>query len=324
MKATIKACSNLALIKYWGNKNPYWNIPTNDSISVSLAALFSTTTVEFGSDYIDDFVLNEEKITGEGETRINFLLKHFREFTNFNEPIIMKSENNFPTAAGIASSASGFGALAHALYVASGIEHSYKDISRLARLGSGSAARTIHPGYAHWIGGTDHNTSYAVQLKKPDDLRIIVTITEKSAKPVSSFEAMEMSKELSPFFEQKATQSRDHIPLMKTALKTNKFKIIGKIAQKEANNLHAVINTTGLGISYWNVGTLEIMRFVNSLRESNLEAYYTIDAGPQVKILCQPQDEKSIIKELGDLEFVQDIIPSRVGWGSKIKNSHLV
>ncbi|MHA2278501.1 MAG: diphosphomevalonate decarboxylase, partial [Candidatus Kariarchaeaceae archaeon] len=66
MKATIKACSNLALIKYWGNKNPYWNIPTNDSISVSLAALFSTTTVEFGSDYIDDFVLNEEKITGEG------------------------------------------------------------------------------------------------------------------------------------------------------------------------------------------------------------------------------------------------------------------
>ncbi|MFV2015263.1 MAG: diphosphomevalonate decarboxylase, partial [Candidatus Heimdallarchaeota archaeon] len=274
MKCTVKACSNLALIKYWGNVDPYWHIPTNDSISVSLSSLYSTTTLEFGSDYSDECYLNGNPITGEGYNRISFLLKHFRKFTDFHDPIFMQSKNNFPTSAGIASSASGFGALAHALYEASGIDYTEIDVSKLARLGSGSAARTIHPGYAHWIKGIDHNSSFAVKIKEPDNLRVIVSITEKSAKPVSSFEAMELSKDLSPFFAQKAEQSTSHVPAMKEALLNDDFSTIGDIAQREANNLHAVINTTGLGISYWNVGTLEIMKFVNILRKSGTEAYY--------------------------------------------------
>lgn len=323
MKTSVRACSNLALIKYWGNIDPYWHLPTNDSISVSLESLNSTTTLEFGSDYSDVAYLNDKIIAGEGYDRIKFLLKHFRDFTNFHEPVFIKSENNFPTAAGIASSASGFGALAHVLYEASGIKYSKIDVSKLARLGSGSAARTIHPGYAHWIKGSDHDSSYAVKIKEPDEMRVIVSITEKAAKPVSSFEAMELSKDLSPFFMQKAEQSTEHIPEMITAIQNNDFSTIGDIAQKEANNLHAVINTTGLGISYWNVGTLEIMKFVNGLREAGTETYYTIDAGPQVKILCQPKDENSIIKELQELSYVKDIISSKVGFGSRKISSHL-
>ncbi len=324
MKATVKACSNLALIKYWGNVDAYWHIPTNDSISVSLESLYSLTTVEFGSDYDDCFILNNTKIIGEGEKRIKFVLEHFRKFTNISDPIIMKSENNFPTAAGIASSASGFGALAHALYEASNLDYTTDDVSRLARLGSGSAARTIHPGYAHWMRGVDHDSSFAIKLKDPDDMRIVVAITEKSEKPVSSFEAMEMSKELSPFFLQKAEQSTNHVPQLRDALLINNFQIVGDIAQKEANNLHAVINTTGLGISYWNFGTLEIMKFVNRVRESGVEVYYTIDAGPQVKILCSKRDENGIINELHDNEFVKDILPSKVGFGSKVIQTHLI
>jgi diphosphomevalonate decarboxylase len=279
--------------------------------------------VEFGSDYNDEYYLNDSKIQGEGKDRIDFVLKHFRNSTNITEAIYMRSKNNFPTAAGIASSASGFGAFAHALYEASGIEYKVEDVSRLARLGSGSAARTIHEGYAHWIKGKDHRTSYAVKLKKADDMRIIVAITEKTAKPISSFEAMELSRELSPFFNQKAEQSAAHLPIMKNALLSSDFSKVGDIAQKEANNLHAVINTTGLGISYWNVGTIEIMKFVNSMRDSNIEAYYTIDAGPQVKVLCEPKNEKHIIEELKDIEYVKAVIPSKVGMGSIEVKSHL-
>ncbi|MCH8908831.1 MAG: diphosphomevalonate decarboxylase [Candidatus Heimdallarchaeota archaeon] len=319
MKATIRANSNLALIKYWGNKDPYWNIPTNDSISVSLDALKSTTKLEFGDDYKDDFILNDKLLTGEGKDRIDFVLAKFREFSRFDTPIHAESENNFPTAAGIASSASGFGALAHALYEASGLAYTNDDVSRLARLGSGSAARTIHPGYAHWFAGENHETSYAKQIKPPDDLKIIVAITEKSAKPVSSFEAMELSKTQSPFFVEKAIQSKDNIEPMLTALKENDFSTLGQIAQKEANNLHAVINTTGLGIPYWNARTLELMQFVNALRENeNIEAYYTIDAGPQVKILCKPESVKPIVNRLQNLEVAQDIILSGVGNGSQV------
>lgn len=313
----------MALIKYWGNVDPYWHIPTNDSISVSLGSLQSTTTLEFGTDYSDECYLNEKLISDEGYDRIKFLLEHFRKFTDFHDPIFMRSMNNFPTAAGIASSASGFGALAHALYEASGLKYSEKDVSKLARLGSGSAARTIYPGYAHWIKGTDHHSSFAIKIKEPDEMRVIVSITEKSAKPVSSFEAMELSKDLSPFFVQKAEHSTTHIPKMIQALANDDFSTIGDIAQKEANNLHAVINTTGLGISYWNVGTLEIMKFVNRLRESGTEAYYTIDAGPQVKILCLPKDEKGIIQELEELQYIKDIISSKVGYGSQVVTSHL-
>lgn len=323
MKCTVKACSNLALIKYWGNVDPYWHIPTNDSISVSLGSLQSTTTLEFGSDYSDECYLNEKLISGEGYDRIKFLLQHFRKFTDFHDPVLMQSVNNFPTAAGIASSASGFGALAHVLYEASGFEYTEKDVSKLARLGSGSAARTIYPGYAHWLKGIDHDSSFAIKIKDPDEMRVIVSITEKSAKPVSSFEAMELSKDLSPFFAQKAEHSTNHIPQMIEALANDDFSTIGDIAQKEANNLHAVINTTGLGISYWNVGTLEIMKFVNLLRESGTEAYYTIDAGPQVKILCLPKDESGIIQELEELHYIKDIISSKVGYGSHVVSSHL-
>ncbi len=322
MKATIKACANLALIKYWGNAFSELNIPINDSISVSLSELQTTTTLEFYQDE-DQLILNDSPVSGEGRQRFDFVLRHFRMLTGVTDNVKIVTTNNFPTAAGIASSASGFGAMAHALYEASGLDYSDLQVSSLARLGSGSASRTIHPGFAHWHRGADHETSHATQLAPPNNLRILVTITSPEEKPLSSSKAMLRSKESSPFFAQRGNTANDHIPYLKKALLEWDFATIGEITQREANNLHAVINTTEMGIYYWNRTTVEIIHRIKQLQTSGIPCYYTMDAGPQVKVLVMPEHVKEVEKSLAEIDDIKRIINSGVGFGSQVTQDHL-
>ena len=323
MKASVVACANLALIKYWGNLYDKLNIPINDSISVSLEDLQSTTTIEFSTNYTDQLILNNTVVAGEGRERFLFLLNHFRLLTGLDLPVHVVSTNNFPTAAGIASSASGFGALAHALFEASGLEYTDKDVSSLARLGSGSAARTIIPGFAHWHRGADHDSSHATQLAEPNDLRILVTITSNLEKPVSSSKAMKQSRMSSPFFTQRGSTANDHIPFLTKAILEWDFEKIGEITQREANNLHAVINTTEMGIYYWNRTTIEIIHKIKQLQDQGIDCYYTMDAGPQVKILVMNENVTSVLDALKEIDEIKQIINTGVGFGSKVIDRHL-
>lgn len=324
MKSTVVACSNLALIKYWGNRDDTLNIPINDSISVSLEDLQTTTTVEFGPKHADSLVLNGDPAKGEAKQRFEQFISHFRKLTGFRKPVRVESVNNFPTAAGIASSSSGFGALSHALYDAAGFEYQIPEISKLARLGSGSAARSPIAGYAHWYAGKDHETSFATQLALADDMRILVVLTDQSEKFISSIDAMQLSKRSSPFFTQRGVQSNKNISQLKQAIEDHDFSLLGKISQQEANNLHAVINTTGLGLYYWNPTSLAIMKYVNVIREEyEIPCYYTIDAGPQIKILMK-SDQANAVQELVEDKFsMVEIISTSIGFGSKLSDLHL-
>lgn len=323
MKASVVACANLALIKYWGNMFEELNIPLNDSISVSLESLQSTTTLEFADDHRDTLELNGEEVRGEGMERFLFVLRHFRALSGVTTPVHVASENNFPTAAGIASSASGFGALAHALYAASGVEADLAKISALARLGSGSAARTPIAGYAHWHRGADHESSYATQVRPANDMRILVTITSTEEKPISSSRAMKRSKASSPFFVQRGNTANDRVPFLLKALKEWEFPTIGEITQREANNLHAVINTTDMGLYYWNRTTIEIVHRIKQLQDEGVKCYYTMDAGPQVKVLVMPSDVGAVKSVLAEITEIEEIIDSGVGFGSQLSDHHL-
>ena len=322
MKATITACANLALIKYWGNSDDILNLPINDSISVSLEALQTTTTIEFSENHSDTIELNGQQIDEQGLNRFKQVLDFFRKTTNFNTPVKIISRNNFPTSAGIASSASGFGALAHALYEASDIDYNRTDVSSLARIGSGSASRTIISGFAHWQKGNSHENSFASQILAPNDMKILIIITSKVPKSISSKSAMLKSKTSSPFFKQRGDIANSHIPELKDAIINWNFEKVGNITQKEANNLHAVINTTDLGIYYWNETTINIIHKIKDLQDRGHQVYYTIDAGPQVKILLNKDEIELVTSELKSVNEIQDIIISNVGFGSKPTNEH--
>ena len=168
MKATAIAPSNIAFIKYWGVKDEILRLPKNGSISMNLSNLLTTTTVEFNSNLTEDEIsINETKESKE-QNRVEEHLDRIRKLANLSQKAKVVSQNNFPTATGLSSSASGFAALSLAGAKAAGLNLSEKDLSILARQGSGSACRSIPDGFTEWLDGDTSETSYAVSLFPPD------------------------------------------------------------------------------------------------------------------------------------------------------------
>src|SRR5699024_7284824 len=181
MKATAKAHTNIALIKYWGKRNEILKLPMNNSLSLTLDDLYTKTTVEFQSDLENDtFYLNGNVKQGTSLQRVKDFLHLIRRASGKNEYALVQSENKVPTAAGFASSASGFAALAAAATKAVGMDLNDKDLSRLTRQGSGSACRSIYGGFVEWQQGKelDGSDSFAVQLERENywDIRVAAVV----------------------------------------------------------------------------------------------------------------------------------------------------
>jgi diphosphomevalonate decarboxylase len=207
MSATATAHANIALIKYWGKADKDLIVPVTSSLSLTLDALYTTTTVNFGeagadtngvagadSAAADSATLDGEPVTGKALGRIVTLLDLVRERAGISTPAQVTSVNTVPTAAGLASSASGFAALAGAAAAAAGLDLSDCDLSRLARRGSGSASRSIYGGLAQWHAGTDDASSYAEAVDDPTDLAsklaMVVLVLNADEKSVSSRDGM--------------------------------------------------------------------------------------------------------------------------------------
>ena len=333
MKSTAVAHSNIAFIKYWGRENPNINIPPNDSISLTKEGLDGSkletrTTIEFSKDYKEDHaILNGKEIDKRGLERLLLVVNPLRELASVDYKFKLVSENDFPTAAGLASSASGYAAAAMAAADALGLGLSKKELSTYARLGSGSAARSIHGGIVHWHKGFDHETSYVEQISKKDDINlnaVIAVISSERKKVISDAGHETANKSIYNKARVEHTVD-DDLPTILKAIKAKDFSTIGIRAQRSAMYMHAVMMTTEPEpLIYWEPATLRVIKLVTELRQSKeLECYFSIDAGPNVHVLCKPEDTARIKDILDKTEGVKYTIPVKPAGDAYVTDKHL-
>ncbi|GAB3062924.1 diphosphomevalonate decarboxylase [Virgibacillus ainsalahensis] len=321
MKATAKAHTNIALIKYWGKRNDSLILPTNSSLSLTLDGFYTTTTVDFTKDLAKDhFTLNDETVAGEQYSRVTQFLDLIREAAGKEHLYAdVQSINEVPTAAGFASSASGFAALAAAGSRAIGLDLSPQELSRLTRQGSGSACRSIYGGFAQWEMGelADGSDSYAVPVAPADhwDVRVAAVVLSSTMKKVSSREGMKRTVETSPFYDGWINSIPEDLTQIKAGIAARDFEKVGEIAEANCLKMHATTLGANPPFTYWHDTTLAVMQKVQAMRSEGIPAYFTIDAGPNVKVLYLPENEKTVEKTLRDIPGVTDVRLSKSGQG---------
>lgn len=291
MKATAIAPANIAFIKYWGRKDAKLRLPYNPSISMNLSECVTTTTVEFSRDFEADSVTE-----GFGTERILKHIDRMRKLAGSNEKVRVITQNSFPKSTGIASSASGFAALTVAAAAALGLTLSEKELTMLARLGSGSACRSIPDGFVKWEG------EFAYSLYPPDywDLRDILVIIENKAKDVSSSAGHDAAP-TSPLFQKRLQALPSRIARCEHALRTKDFIALGQVIEEDCLDMHRVMQTQTPPLYYWNENTKLVMR---DIKKSGLPVYFTIDAGPNVHVICEAKDEKRVVECLKNWKII--------------------
>jgi diphosphomevalonate decarboxylase len=320
MKAAAKANTNIALIKYWGKRDEQLFLPMNSSLSITLDRFYTITSVEFSSTFEkDSFLLNNQR-AGEAESNKVFrFLDHIRKRADSDLRAVVSSENKVPTAAGFASSASGFAALAAAAARALGLDLSQKELSILARQGSGSACRSIYGGYVEWEKGLleDGSDSAATQILSEKDwnITILSVLVASKEKKISSREGMKRTVDTSPFYGGWLDSVERDLEKAKEAIKYRDFEYLGKVVESNALKMHATMLGTEPPIIYWQSGTLDVIHEIQNLRLSGIPVFFTIDAGPNVKVLCLPEHELMVNKTLLKLPAVQEVIICHPGCG---------
>jgi diphosphomevalonate decarboxylase len=322
MKATAISPSNIAFVKYWGKKNEALKLPENASFSMTLDDIISTkTTVEFDQKLKNDLVfINKKQVSGDKFSKVSKHLDRIRKMSGIKLKARVDSSNTFPSGTGISSSASGFAALSVAASKAAGLNLSQVELSILARQGSGSACRSIPGGFVEWVDGDTSQSSYSITRFAPDhwDLMDIVAVVSEGVKDVSSTEGQEMAGS-SPFYQTRLLSITKKIELVKDLIAKKDFTQLGEsIIEPEALELHAIMLTSRPSLIYWTEGTLRLMKLVKSWRKEGLEVYFTVNTGQDTHLICQQKDEQKVISKLQKLDFVKMILPSKVGFGSRL------
>ncbi|TQO19574.1 diphosphomevalonate decarboxylase [Rhodoglobus vestalii] len=318
--ATARAHSNIALIKYWGKRDAALNIPAVGSISLTLDALSTDTTVTFrpGLEQ-DEFWLAGTRADA---TRASHLLDIVRDSSGVGSRAVVESTNNFPTAAGLASSASGFAALAVAASSAAGLSLKDRELSILARRGSGSAARSLFGGIVELHAGTraDGLDSFAepVLAAAAWPLTVVIAITELGQKSVNSTTGMGGSALTSPFYPAWVDTGNDDVAAMRLAIANREFQQLGELAEYSCLKLHGLMMSTRPALLYWNAATMAAIHAVRELRANGIPVYFTIDAGPQVKALCPPEHARTVADALGQVAGVHETRISTLGRGAQL------
>jgi diphosphomevalonate decarboxylase len=295
-RATAIAHPNLALVKYWGKVDETLNLPANSSISISLGGATTVTSVQFKADLMGDQVLvNGQPADLDTSQRVSRHLDEIRALAGIELRAEIESTNDFPMAAGMASSASAFAALSLAGAQAAGLELDRTQLSILARHGSGSACRSIYGGYVEWLQGESDATSYALPLAAADhwDLRVITVIVTRKPKTISS-SAGHRAAWSSPFFGARLERVGETLALVREAILARDFPQLALTVEREAISMHAVAMTGQLpgaewlsGLYYWEPATLALIHAVQGWRRQGVPVFLTIDAGPNVHLICE-------------------------------------
>jgi diphosphomevalonate decarboxylase len=299
MTATAVAHPNIALVKYWGKADADLALPATGSVSMGLDVFPTTTSVtltESGREARDTFRLNGYDVEDDALVRVERFLDLVRQLAGSDDRAAVVSENTVPTGAGLASSASGFAALATAASAAYGLDLSERDLSRLARRGSGSATRSIPGGVSVWHAGDDA-ASFAERISAPPMAMVVVTIDD-GPKPIGSREAMRRTIATSPFYPAWVTSTTETVQDMLAACASGDFTRIGELTESNALRMHATIEGAFPPIRYLTARSVAVFDAVAELRVAGLEAYATADAGPNVVVLCRPEDRSAVATAL--------------------------
>ncbi len=318
--ATASANTNIAFIKYWGNVDPALRIPANSSLSMNLAGLETTTTVEFDEHlYADVVLIDDEGVIGPARDRVVAHLDRVRNMAGLACAARVESRSNFPADVGIASSASAFAALSLAATTAAGLRLDERSLSMLARIGSGSACRSIPAGFVEWTAGEGHTTSYAHSIAPPDhwDLWDAVAVVSTTPKSVGSSRGHSLA-DTSFLHAARVATVRQRLAACKEALLARDLAAFGPLVEEDTLAMHAVMHTSRPPVFYWLPETLAVMLAIRAWREEGLPAYFTIDAGPNVHCLCQPPDAFEVERRLRALPGVQDVLLAQPGPGARL------
>ena len=299
--SSARAHTNIALIKYWGKKNQELIIPTTSSLSLTLDKFYTDTTVTFDDNLrADCLYLNEQQISGPVAQKTFNFLDIIRAQAKIDTFATIRSTNHVPTAAGLASSASAFAALAGAGSKAAGLELDRQALSRLARRGSGSASRSIFGGFSEWQAGHDDLTSFAhpIQENVTMDIQMITVVVDANEKKITSRKGMQHALLTSPFYQTWITESAKDLVAMKAAIAADDFEAVGTLAENNALQMHSINLSAQPGFTYFNGSTLEILALIQELRKTNVLAFATMDAGPNVKIISQSKDTTTIVNTI--------------------------
>ena len=315
MKNTARAHTNIALIKYWGKSDPILRLPLMSSLSMTLDAFYTDTLIE-KTDAKNEFYLNGKRQNRQAKKRVFSYLDTLKEKFGYTDNLIVKSTNHVPTSAGLASSSSAFAALAASFCKLYNLDVDKTELSRLARLGSGSASRSIFGGFAIWQKGNSNQSSYAYALdEKPKmDLQLLAVELNTEQKKISSTKGMKDAQS-SPFFSTWTNRNQLELDEMIKAIKQNDFTALGSLAELNANEMHAINLTAQPEFTYFMPETIRAIKLVEDLRTKGIECYYTIDAGPNIKVLCQLKNRKEIIEHFESVFNNVNIVSARFGPG---------
>ncbi len=320
MKAAARANANIAFIKYWGNRDDTLRLPANASISMNLDGLYAQTSVTWSKSLSEDtLILNGEKNTGNACDRVIAHLNVLRQRLPMSDYAEVVSENNFPTGAGIASSAAAFAALTVAGVAAAGVELSEHELSCLARLGSGSAARSVPTGFVEWRAGDTHKESFAESFAQPDywDIVDVIAIVSRDHKAVGS-SAGHPSAQTSDLQAARIAGADERVAICKQAILDRDFSTFAEVVERDSNLMHAVMMTSRPPLFYWLPASLAIMGQVRQWRADGLSVCYTLDAGPNVHCICIRKDAEQVSAKLKALSEVLEVRTAAPGTGAQV------
>lgn len=318
-----RAHTNIALIKYWGKADETYIIPMNNSLSVTLDRFYTETKVTFDESYTKDtLILNGEGVEENEAIKISKFMDIVREIGGTSAHAYIESDNYVPTAAGLASSASAYAALAAACDKALNLGLTGKALSRLARRGSGSASRSIYGGFVEWEKGHDDETSYSFPVEADNwenDLAMIFVVINNKSKKVSSRAGMSHTRDTSRFYQYWLDHVDEDISAVKHAINQKDFKQLGEVIEANGLRMHA----TNLGaqppFTYMVDDSYLVMDIVHQCREAGYPCYFTMDAGPNVKILVEKKNQQAVIDALHkSFDEAQIIASDIIGTGVEI------
>jgi diphosphomevalonate decarboxylase len=318
--ATAIAHPNIAFIKYWGNQDDKLRIPANGSISMNLMELETRTTVTFDENLKSDILLINGKTADNTQSkRVSSFLDVIREKSGTHTYASLYSTNNFPIGSGIASSASAFAALALAGSAALGLNLSESELSRLARLGSGSASRSIPAGYVEWHPGEDDQTSYAFSILPPGgwDLVDIVLVLDQAHKKTGSSEGHHIAS-TSPLQQARVSDAPRRLDICRSSILEKDFSTFAEIIELDCLMMHSVMMTSTPPLFYWTASTYQIIEKVREWRKGGLPVAFTIDAGPNVHLITIADNTSDLVSQINRLSIIQSHYITHPGGSARL------
>lgn len=313
---------NIALAKYWGKLDLPGNLPAVPSLSVTLSGMRTLTRVRFDEAIESDCVVLQGEPASERElSRVVALLDRVRAASGLTSRALVETENDFPTAAGLASSASGFAALALAAVRAAGLDWDLSRVSDLARQSSASAARSLFGGFVALPSGSESSSYLPAESVAPMDhwdLAVVVAVTTEEAKKVSSTAGMLETARTSPLYRGWLAGAPAIYERVKAALLSRDLETLGAAMEQSTMAMHGTAMGANPPILYFRPATLSAVARVRELRQEGIPAFATIDAGPHVKVLTEATHVEAVTQAMREVPGVTRLIVARPGPGARV------